>query len=107
MYYIQPMVSRSERVIDVSKLEHSRSGRDAAIARAHEEVLQAVLSAAREDVGVTQEEDDDRIRISASLMTLSRKEFNALAALLRAHDKGYGAATLTPLLDTLAGVFRR
>ena len=101
------MVSRSERVIDVSRLEHSRSGRDAAIARAHDAVLQEVLSAAREDVSVTQEEDDERIRISASLMTLSRKEFEALAALLRAHDKGYGVATLMSLLDTLAGAFRR
>jgi hypothetical protein len=99
------MVSRSERVIDVSRLEYSRSGRDAAIARAHDAVLQEVLSAAREDVSVTQ--DDERIRISASLMTLSRKEFEVLTALLRAHDKGYGVATLMPLLDTLAGAFRR
>ncbi len=79
------MVIGSTREVALSTLEHSRSGREAAVAREREAAVQAVLQAAREDVGVTQTEAGDgaSIRISAQLMTLDRSEFAALARVFR------------------------
>jgi len=101
------MVITSRRDIELDELEHSRAAREGAVARERERAVQTVLKAVRDDIEVKQDEDADRIRISASLMTLDPKEFAALADLLRAHDKGYPAETLMPLLESLARVFRR
>lgn len=101
------MVITSSRGVELETLEHSRSARDDALARERERAVQAVLKAVRDDIAVRQEQDADRIRISASLTTLDPKEFAALADLLRAHDKGYPVEALLPLLETLARVFRR
>lgn len=101
------MVITSSRDIELDTLEHSRSAKDDALTREREGVIQTVLKAVRDDIDVRQAEDAGRIRISASLMTLDRQEFAALADLLRAHDKGYPTETLKPLLESLARVFRR
>jgi hypothetical protein len=101
------MVITSSREVELDALEHSRSAKDATLARERERAVQAVLAAVRDDINLRQEENAGRIRISASLTTLDPKEFAALADLLRAHDKGYPVETLLPLLETLARVFRR
>ncbi len=101
------MVIESRKDVELNAIEHSRSGREAATARAQEAALRAVLASAEGDVELRQEEWGENLRISARLITLNKGEFAALAELLRAHDKGYSAAVLLPLVGELAKVFRR
>ncbi len=101
------MVIESRKDVELNAIEHSRSGREAALERAQAEALRSVLASAEEDVDIRQEEDETNIRISARLITLNKGEFAALAELFRAHDKGYSAAVLLPLVGELAKVFRR
>ncbi len=94
------------KVIELAELGHSRSARDTALSEAHDAVVGAVLDAAGDDIDITFDETDTHLSVSASLSTLNRQESAALGDLLRAHAKGYAAATLMGLLGDLARVFR-
>lgn len=100
------MVLTSTREIELSALQNTRLALAERSSREQEAAVQAVLQAAAADVSVNVREEDGQLRISARLITLDAREFAALSGLLQAQRKGYGAATLTPLLEELAHVFR-
>ncbi len=101
------MVIRRTETLDLADVGHSRSARDAALARAHDAALGAVLDDAAEDIDIGFRENDSSLSVSASLTTLSAPELAAFAALMQAHGKGYSAGTLARLVGDLARVFRR
>jgi DNA-binding response OmpR family regulator len=100
------MVLTSTRELDLSALRHTHSALAERTAHEQERAVQAVLQAAAADVSLSVREEEGRLTISARLITLDAREFAALSALLRAYGKGYGAVTLTPLLEDLAQAFR-
>lgn len=100
------MVIRRTETFDLTAVEHSRSARADALARAESLVLEAVLDAAADDIEIGFHEQDDTLTVSASLTTLNRRELAALTTLVQAYGKGYSAETLHGLVGDLARVFR-
>ncbi len=100
------MVIRRTETIDLADRAYSRSSREAALARAQTVTLGGVLDKASEDIDLGFHEEGDTLTVSATLMTLNRQEYAALAALLRAYGKGYSAETLHALIGDLARVYR-